>query len=256
MSFVTSKIEFTSRNGEKIAGKLETPVVPVRAWAVFAHCFTCSKDIHAATRISQSLTRRGFGVLRFDFTGLGNSDGDFSNTNFSTNRTDLLDAIEYMNNNGRKVHILIGHSLGGAVVLSMAGEAADISAVVSIAAPSDLTHLESLMKTEIPVIEAVGEAKVKLAGRTFTIRKQFLDDIRSIQLEHKLSSLNAPVLVMHSPDDEVISVEHGEEIFLQLKQPKNFIALERMNHLIDEKEHTDYVSDVISSWVNIHISEI
>lgn len=248
MKYQTEKVTFKNLEGHDMDARLELPEGQVTTYAIFAHCFTCSKDVHAATRISRALTKIGVAVLRFDFTGLGNSDGDFSNTNFSTNVSDLICAYEHLSRHYQPPEILIGHSLGGAAVLASVSSMPEVKVVTTIAAPSDVLHLVKLLGNSIKQIESEGEAEVLLAGRSFTIRKQFLEDIRSIWLEEKIRNLSASLLVFHSPDDRVVSIEHAYEIFKNAPHPKSIVSLKGASHLLDKVEDSEFVANILSSW--------
>lgn len=250
---VNEKINFINRAGHNISARLDIPEGNIKTYAIFAHCFTCSKDILAASRISRELIQDGIAVLRFDFTGLGNSEGDFSNTNFTSNCSDLIDAYNYMVERNMKPHVLIGHSLGGAAVLASSGHMPEVRAIFTIGAPSDVGHLEHLLTSSLEDIESHGEGRVKLAGREFLIKKQFLDDIRSVSLEDKVRNLNASLMIFHSPIDEVVSIDHAKKIYLMAKHPKSFVALDGASHLLDSKEDSEYVANIISSWCHRYI---
>lgn len=257
MTYQGQKLSFKNKEDHLLDARLELPSEQVpRAYAIFVHCFTCSKNVHAASRISKSLTQLGIGVLRFDFTGLGNSDGDFSNSNFSTNVSDLVSAYEHMLTLEMVPKILIGHSLGGSAVLAAKALMPEIKGVITINAPSDLQHVELLFAQDIKDIETQGQAKVTLAGREFIIKKQFLDDLRSIDLENKIANLHAPLLIFHSPQDQVVSPDHATKIYQRASQPKNLLALAGGNHMLSNKEDTDYVADIISSWVKRYLKEM
>lgn len=255
MSFKTEKMSFEGSMGFTIDAKLERPIGETKGYAIFAHCFTCSKDVHAATRISRALTKNGIAVLRFDFTGLGNSDGDFSNTNFSTNVTDLICAYRYLAGHFKAPEILIGHSLGGAAALSAVSSMQAIKLVATIAAPSDVSHIENLLAGKLEQIESEGEAQITLAGRTFTIRNQFLKDIRSISVEDRIHSINASLMIFHSPQDKVVSIDHAFEIYQKAKYPKSMICLNGAGHLLDQARDSEYVASVISSWCQRYLAE-
>ena len=248
MAFSTEKVSFKNADGHTLDARLELPDGQVNSYAIFVHCFTCSKQIHAATRISRALTEAGIAVLRFDFTGLGNSDGDFSNTNFSTTVADVISAYDHMVQAKRVPELLIGHSLGGATVLAVANSLPTIRGIVTINAPSDVRHVEHLFKEGLSKIEQTGSAEVSLSGRSFIIRKQFLDDIRSIRLEDKLSKIKASVLIFHAPLDEVVDISHAASIYQGMRSPRSFICLEEASHLLDRKEDSDFVSRIISAW--------
>jgi len=255
MAHKSEKISFKNLENHLLDARLELPdSEDVKAYAIFVHCFTCSKNVHAATRIARALTKDGIGVLRFGFTGLGNSDGDFSNTNFSTNVSDLICAYKHMMEIDMTPKLLIGHSLGGAAVLAARSSMSKIQAVVTINAPSDTQHVENLFGEDIKEIESQGEARVKLAGRHFTIKKQFLDDVRSINLENKIAGLNAALLIFHSPEDKVVSPAHAMKIYEAASQPKNLLALEGASHLLNKREDSDYVADIISAWAKRYLT--
>jgi len=245
----SGKIVFNNQDNIELAGRLEMPVGRPVAFAIFAHCFTCSKDIAAASRISRALAQRGFAVLRFDFTGLGNSDGDFANSNFSSNVEDLVSAAEFLAKNHEAPKLLVGHSLGGAAVLMAAAKIPGVKAVVTIGAPSDSLHVVKNFKASVDEINQHGEAPVSLAGRTFTIKKQFLDDISNQDHEKSIESLGAALLVFHSPQDTVVGIENAQKIYQQARHPKSFISLDGADHLLSNKDDSEYVAQTIASWV-------
>lgn len=253
MGYKTEKITFKGHQGHLMDARLERPEEEIKSFAIFAHCFTCSKDVHAATRISRALTKEGIAVLRFDFTGLGNSDGDFSNTNFSTNVADLICAYHYLSEHHQAPQILIGHSLGGAAVLAGTSAMPAVKVVTTIGAPSDVLHLEKLLGKSVDRIESEGQAEVKLAGRTFIIKKQFLDDIRSITLENKIENLSASLLIFHSPEDATVSFVNANEIYQSARQPKSMISLTGASHLLDRVEDSEFVANVISAWCRRYV---
>ncbi len=246
-----SKVEFIS-NGIKLAGLLETPNQNAQAFALFAHCFTCGKDIAAASRISRALVQKGIAVMRFDFTGLGNSDGDFSNTNFSSNIDDLVAAADFLRENYKAPQIIIGHSLGGAAVLNAAHRIDEAAAVVTIGAPADATHVSKQFACDIDTIQKEGEANVSLAGRPFKIKKQFLDDIAKSDTQH-IASLKPALLVMHSPLDTTVSIEQAEKIYVAAKHPKSFVSLDTADHLVTNKDDAEYIAETIAAWVTRYI---
>ncbi|AGW93872.1 MULTISPECIES: bifunctional alpha/beta hydrolase/OsmC family protein [Cupriavidus] len=244
----SQRLTFPGSNGQQLAARLDTPEGPVRTFALFAHCFTCSKDTLAASRVAQALTAHGIAVLRFDFTGLGGSGGDFANTNFSSNVADLHAASGYLRENFQGPALLIGHSLGGAAVLSAAGGIPEVKAVVTIAAPSDPSHVVGLFQDHTARIESEGEAEVMLAGRPFRIRRQFIDDVKEQSLLASVSRLHRALLVMHAPHDDTVAVENATHIFSAAKHPKSFISLDTADHLLTRKEDADYVADTIAAW--------
>ena len=245
----SSRVEFLNRKGQTLVGSLEKPGDSApEAYAIFAHCFTCSKDIAAASRISRGLARRGIAVLRFDFTGLGNSEGDFANTNFSSNVTDLVAAADFLRDMHSAPEILIGHSLGGAAVLAAALQIPETNGVITIGAPADPAHVENLFSESLSAISSEGKAQVELGGRTFTIERQFLDDIRASGQSEIIAKLGASLLVMHSPEDNTVAIENGLRIFEAASYPKSFVSLEGADHLLTRHEDSEYVAELISAW--------
>lgn len=244
-----SKVEFPSE-GITLAGLLESPENgAAKGYVLFAHCFTCGKDIAAASRISRSLVNLGFGVLRFDFTGLGNSDGDFENTNFSSNVDDLVSAADYLRSEYSAPSILIGHSLGGAAVLKAAGDIEEVVAVVTIGAPFQTHHVSKQFGADVEKIEQEGEAEVNLAGRKFKVKKQFLDDIGSQSSEH-IKKLRKALLVLHSPVDETVAIAEAEKIYKEALHPKSFISLVKADHLLSKAADSEYAATCISAWAS------
>lgn len=245
------KVEFIS--GEhRLSGLLESPESDVKFYALFAHCFTCSKDVAAASRISRALMAKGIAVLRFDFTGLGNSDGDFANSNFSSNIQDLVAAADFLRTNYQAPKLLIGHSLGGAAVLGVAQKVAESMAVVTIGAPSDAAHVAHNFAAHAQQIEQQGEAEVNLAGRKFTIKKQFIDDINSYGTSH-IGALRKALLVMHSPIDEIVKITEAEKIYQAALHPKSFVSLDNADHLLTKKQDSEYVAEVIAAWASRYV---
>ena len=252
---MNAKFEFKNRDGDTLAGALEEPSASRRGVAVFAHCFTCHKNVHAASRVSKGLRDQGFAVLRFDFTGLGQSEGDFANTNFSTNLEDLRSAINALKDDGMTVDLLVGHSLGGAAVLAVAHEFEDIKLVATIGAPSDAAHVLHLFDDNaISKIKANGQAEVALGGRPFTVRKEFIEDVNEVSLIEKLSSNRKPLLICHSPTDSIVSVEHARKIYEAAKHPKNFVSLDGADHLLRNAEDATFVATLISTWATRYLS--
>ena len=242
------KASFKNKEGQVLAGLLETPAGETRAYALFAHCFTCSKDIPAASRITRGLAQKGVAVLRFDFTGLGNSDGDFANTNFSSNLQDLVQAASYLKDNYAAPTMIIGHSLGGAAVLAAAHLIDSIKAVVTIGAPATAHHVEHLFCGAKDEILEQEQATVELAGRQFTIKKQFLEDINTYNDIEHIAKLGKALLVFHSPIDDTVSIDEAAKIYTAARHPKSFISLDNADHLLSRREDSEYVCDVIASW--------
>ena len=255
MSTSSNKLTFKNRDGVELAGRLDRPVGPVRGCALFAHCFTCSKDIPAAVRISAELAERGIAVFRFDFTGLGGSGGEFENTNFSSNVDDLVDAAEFLAHEHGGPQLLVGHSLGGAAVLAAARRVSSVRAVATIAAPSDPGHVRHLLTEDIDAIEAHGVAPVDIAGRQFRIRKQFLDDLDSQKLGEELGALRSALLVMHSPVDRIVSIEHAERIYKSARGVRSFVSLDDADHLLTRRQDAEYVAEVLAAWSSRWLGE-
>jgi alpha/beta superfamily hydrolase len=245
---IPQRTDFTGAQGQLLAARLDVPTGEIRAYALFAHCFTCGKDIFAASRIAQALTEHGIAVLRFDFTGLGASEGEFANTNFSSNVADLVAAVAHLRQRYQAPALLIGHSLGGAAVLAAAGQVPEAQAVVTIGAPSDPSHVIGLFGDQLPQIEAAGEAEVRLAGRAFRIKRQFLVDASEQKLDSKIGRLNKALLVMHSPVDHTVDIGNALHIFTQAKHPKSFVSLDSADHLLSRKSDAVYIANVIAAW--------
>ncbi len=247
------RFEFRNDAGEQLVGALERPGGDIAGCAIFAHCFTCSKDIAAASRISRALATQGIAVLRFDFTGLGHSEGEFANTNFSSNVADLLNAAQALREQLGAPGLLIGHSLGGGAVLAVAGDIPEARAVVTIGAPSDPAHIAHLLKDNQAEIESEGEAEVNLAGRTFTIKRQFLHDIESQRLAERIRTMRKALLIMHSPVDEIVAIDNASEIFLAARHPKSFISLDDADHLLTRRADSQYVAVTIGAWARRYL---
>lgn len=242
------KITFTGHSGHKLAARLDMPGGQLRATAIFAHCFTCSKDIPAARRISQRLASMGIAVLRFDFTGLGHSEGEFSNTDFTSNVQDLVLAAQYLSTHNSAPSLLIGHSLGGAAVLQAAGGIPSIKAVVTIGAPSCPSHVVHNFASSLEEIKRAGQARVSLAGRGFTITQDFVEDISKASLLPAVAKLKKALLVMHAPTDEIVGIENAGEIFAAAKHPKSFVTLDDADHLLTNRVDAEYAAEVIAAW--------
>lgn len=247
------KIEFRGHSGAGLAARLDMPNGPVRAYALFAHCFTCSKDFLATRRISAELARAGIAVLRFDFTGLGASEGEFASTNFSSNLADLLSAADYLRRHHEAPQILIGHSLGGAAMLAVAKDVPEARAVVTIAAPADATHVIENFRAHLGEIEAQGEAEVDLSGRKFRIKRQFLEDIEATRLLAAVRAMRKPLLILHSPLDDKVGIDNASAIFAAAKHPKSFVSLDRADHLLTAEKDAEYAGQVIAGWASRYI---
>ncbi|WP_299256779.1 bifunctional alpha/beta hydrolase/OsmC family protein [uncultured Aquimarina sp.] len=249
-----SKITFTNAEGQTLSGRLELPADQhPHNFALFAHCFTCNKNLGAVRNISRALTSQGFGVLRFDFTGLGESEGDFADTNFSGNVEDLIAAADFLAQEYQAPSLLIGHSLGGAAAIFAAAEINSIKAVATVGAPSDPTHVQHLLRSGLEEIEANGKAVVNLSGRDFTIKKQFLDDLENKSLPTVAKNLNKALLVMHSPQDTTVGIRNAEEIYHAAKHPKSFVTLDGADHLLMKKEDSIYTGKVIAGWSSRYV---
>ena len=249
----STRVTFPGASGDALAARYDEPVGPVRATALFAHCFTCSKDLLAASRISRALAQSGVGVLRFDFTGLGHSEGEFENTDFSSNVDDLVAAADYLREHHAAPSLLVGHSLGGTAVLASASRVPEAKAVVSIGSPSTPTHLHRLLAGSLEEIQREGAAEVVLAGRTFRIRREFLTDLETHPLEARIASLKKALLVLHAPMDAQVGIENASEIFLAAKHPKSFVSLDDADHLLTRVEDAEYAAEVIASWASRYL---
>ncbi|MDN5005027.1 alpha/beta fold hydrolase [Bradyrhizobium sp. GCM10027634] len=249
----TERFQFTGEGGHQLAAALELPDGEPAAYALFAHCFTCGKDTLAAKRISVALAARGIAVLRFDFTGLGSSEGDFANSTFSSNVADLVRAADHLRATRKAPSLLIGHSLGGAAILAAAGKIPEATAVATIAAPSDPAHVTGLFKEHIDNIRTQGEVEVLLAGRPFRIKREFLDDIAEHELMKDITGLHKALLIMQSPVDDTVGIDNATRIFVSAKHPKSFVSLDQADHLLSKAADTLYVADVIATWASRYI---
>jgi putative redox protein len=249
----SERFDFSNAKGERLAALLDCPIEQPRAYALFAHCFTCGKDIHAAKRIADALTALGIAVLRFDFTGLGSSEGEFANTTFSSNVADLVAAADALRRTRRAPAILIGHSLGGAAVLAAAADVPEARAVVTINAPCDPAHVVGLLKNRGGEIDATGEIEVTLSGRSFRISRNFLDDIGQQKLRDRIGALHKALLVFHSPTDNIVGIENASYIFTAARHPKSFVSLDGADHLLSRRSDATYVGNVIRAWAERYL---
>jgi putative redox protein len=250
----SQRLTFVNPQGDELAARLDTPEhQDPAAYVLFAHCFTCSKNLKAVGNISRALSERGFGVLRFDFTGLGESGGDFSDTNFSSNVADLICAADMLEERFAAPSILLGHSLGGAAVLQAADDIDAVGAVATIGAPHDPEHVTHLLDDSIEEIEQSGVANVTLAGRSFTIKKQFLDDLEAVSMSERIRSLNRALMVFHSPVDETVGVENARKIFEDAKHPKSFVSLDHADHLLTDESDSRYVGTMVAAWASKYL---
>ena len=245
---VIQKVTFPGQDGIALAARLDMPEGPPLAAAIFAHCFTCSKDIPAARRIAARLAAAGIAVLRFDFTGLGHSEGEFANTTFSSNVGDLRAAADWMAAQGMPAAMLIGHSLGGAAVLKAAADLPDVRAVATLGAPFDPEHVTHNFGDALAQIKQDGQAKVSLGGRPFTIRQEFVEDVAATHLAPAIAGLKRALLVLHAPQDAIVGIENAGNIFAAAKHPKSFVTLDDADHLISRAEDAEYAAEVIAAW--------
>ncbi len=249
----SQRIEFPGSQNAPLAGRLDQPASAPRGWALFAHCFTCSKDSKAAAYISRALVAAGFGVLRFDFTGLGGSGGDFANTDFSSNVDDLVAAADWLRANHGVPALLIGHSLGGAAVIAAAHRIDDAVAVATIGAPSDPAHLIQQLGGQVEEIKTKGEASVQLGGRPFTIKRSLLDDLSNQKQEQRIHTLRRPLMVLHAPGDTVVGIDNASEIFSAALHPKSFVSLDHADHLLARQADARFAANVIAAWAQRYI---
>ena len=253
MSRSPARTEFPGAEGQILSARINAPIGEPKGWALFAHCFTCTKDALAAKRIAERLSDLGYGVMRFDFTGLGLSEGEFAETNFSTNVQDLVAAAQWLRETHGSVDLLIGHSLGGAAVVTAASRIDGVKAVATIGAPSDAEHVISVFSEDLERIEETGQAEVLLAGRPFKITKQFVDDVRGSNVRDAAAALNLPLLVMHSPLDQTVGIDNATNLFVAAKHPKSFVSLDTADHLLTRREDAEFAADMIAAWANRYL---
>jgi alpha-beta hydrolase superfamily lysophospholipase len=250
---MSERFYFPSARGERLAAMLDWPVGEPFAYALLAHCFTCGKDNLAGRWIAEALTLRGIAVLRFDFTGLGAGEGEFVSSNFSSNVTDVVAAADYMRRAHRAPAILVGHSLGGAAVLAAAPKVLEARAVVTIAAPSDPSRVAGLFNEHVANVRERGEVEVRLAGRTFRVRREFLEDVTEQRLTERLAHLSQAVLIFHSAIDNTVSIDNANTIFAAAKHPKSFVSLAGADHLLSHRDDAIYVAHVIVAWAKRYL---
>ncbi|HEX3859941.1 MAG TPA: bifunctional alpha/beta hydrolase/OsmC family protein [Pseudolabrys sp.] len=251
----SERFNFPNAKGEQLAATLDLPLGVPDAYALFAHCFTCGKDNLAAKRISERLAGSGIAVLRFDFTGLGSSEGEFANTHFSSNVDDLVAAANHLRETRRAPAILIGHSLGGCAVLAASSRISEARAVVTIAAAYDPSHVVGLFKEHVDTIRSQGEVEVALAGRPFRIKREFLDDVAERKLQDHVANLRKALLIFHSPNDNTVGIENASQIFLAARHPKSFVSLDGADHLLSKKGDAIYVANVIAAWAERYLDK-
>ena len=248
MAARTESVNFTGALGDTLAARIDSPTGPIRGYALFAHCFTCSKDLAAARHIAAGLAEHGIAVFRFDFTGLGHSEGEFANTTFASNVDDLVAAADFMRQDHQAPTILVGHSLGGAAVLAAAGRIDEVRGVATIGAPSDPLHVIHNFHGSVDAIERDGEADVVLGGRTFQIRRSFIEDLRDHRLTDMVGTLRKDLLIFHAPLDETVGIDNATDIFIAAKHPKSFISLDKADHLLTRRSDSAYVAAVLAGW--------
>ena len=251
----TRKVEFEGAGGTLLAGALELPASPPRGYALFAHCFSCSKDIRAARDISRTLASEGIAVLRFDFTGLGSSEGDFANTNFSSNVEDLVRAAGFLREHYQAPSLLVGHSLGGAAAIVAGGEIPEVRCVATIGAPAEADHVTLHIEDKVEEIEREGAATVSLAGRPFRIKRQFLDDLGRQNVLARAHGLKKPLLIMHAPLDQVVGIDNAERLFVAARHPKSFVSLDTADHLLSDPADGRYAGRVLAAWASRYAFE-
>lgn len=251
----SQRIEFSGSQGDKLAARLELPESPLRGVSLFAHCFTCSKETKAASHIARAMVAQGFGLLRFDFTGLGGSDGDFANTSFSSNIGDLMAAVAWLRTHHQAPAIMIGHSLGGAATLAAAGLVPECRAVVTIGAPFDPAHVRAQFENDMALIERDGQAQVSIAGRPFTISRDFIRDLDGQPQQDRIAGLRKALLVLHAPGDQVVGVDNARRIFEAAKHPKSFVSLDSADHLLNRETDARYVAGLIGAWAGRYLDK-
>jgi putative redox protein len=249
------KIKFKNNQGQNLAALLELPNEKPLGYAIFAHCFTCNKNLIAVRNIGRALTSKGIAVFRFDFTGLGESEGEFEDTNFTSNVDDLIAAADYLKTNYEAPSILIGHSLGGAAVLFATHQIPSIKAVITIGAPSNPSHVSHLFENSISEINEKGVAKLSIGGRPFKIKEQFLNDIKSQKIENATASLNVPILIFHSPIDTTVGIDNASKIYKSAKHPKSFISIDKADHLLSNRDDSEFVGFMIAAWSKRYLED-
>ncbi|MEA1015620.1 alpha/beta fold hydrolase [Sphingosinicella sp. LY1275] len=251
----TKAFDFTGTDGQRLSGRLDEPDGPASAYALFAHCFTCTKDSIAAVRISRALTALGYGVLRFDFTGLGQSGGEFADSNFSGSIADLVAAADAMRAAGHAPALLIGHSLGGAAVLAAAAHIPETKAVATIGAPSDVDHVTRLFAGDVAELEAKGEAEVRIGGRPFKLRRSFLDDLAAHDQAERIRALGKPLLILHSPQDATVGIDNATAIYRAARHPRSFVALDGADHLLTDRRDAEFAAAIIAAWASRYVAD-
>jgi len=254
---LNQKIYFPNKKGEKLAAYLDRPVgINPKAYAIFAHCFTCTKNIKAASYISRSLTQQNIAVIRFDFSGLGESEGDFAETNFSSNVDDLIAAYDFLaaDKNYQAPQLIIGHSLGGAAAIMAATSMPSVVAVVTIGTPSEPSHVTRHFDHKLPDIETHGQADIDISGRTFQIKKQFVDDVKHVNMNNAIKNLHRALLICHAPHDDTVNIQHAGKIFQTAQHPKSFVSLDNADHLLSNSSDALYTGQLIAAWANRYLA--
>jgi putative redox protein len=252
---MAERVWFPSTNGPRLAGDIDLPEGPVRGWGVFAHGFTLSKNSPAASRICKQLASEGIGMLRFDNLGLGDSEGDWGDGSFSHKVDDTAQAVRFMEETGREVRLLVGHSFGGAAVIPAAHQVTNVRAVASIGAPYDPAHVEHTYDALVDRIIAEGEAPFLIGGKALTLRRHFIEDVRSVDLHQLISTLDRALLVMHAPTDNTVGIDNASKIFRAARHPRSFVSLEGANHLLTERNQARRAARIISAWVDPYLDE-
>ncbi|MEJ2723829.1 MAG: alpha/beta fold hydrolase [Deltaproteobacteria bacterium] len=248
------KLEFPSHEGQLLSARLELPTdEEPQAYAIFAHCFTCSKNLKAVVHTSRALTLSGIAVLRFDFTGLGESEGEFARTTFTTNVTDIAAASDYLKDNFKAPKLLIGHSLGGAAVIQTARHIPSCRAVATIGAPADPSDLSHILMSSKEEIRSSGEVEVNIAGRSFRVNQKFLEELESVKMKDAIQHLDQALLIVHSTEDRVVPIRNGEKIFAAARHPKAFISLDKADHLLTERQDAHYAGNLLAAWAGRYL---
>lgn len=251
---MAERVGFESTSGPRLAGLVDEPEGEVRGWGVFSHGFTLSKDSPAASRICKQLAREGIGMLRFDNLGLGDSEGDWGDGSFSTKVADTVQAVRFMNDSGREVRLLVGHSFGGAAVIAAAHQLESVGAVASIGAPYEPAHVEHTYDALTERILADGEAPFLIGGKALTLRRHFIEDVQAVDLREQIRDLRRPLLVMHSPTDNTVGIENASEIFRAARHPRSFVSLEGADHLLTGRDQAMRAARIVSAWVDPYLS--
>ncbi|MGE2833265.1 alpha/beta hydrolase family protein [Mycobacterium sp. SMC-4] len=250
---MTERISFPCSSGPMLAGVVEMPDGPVRGWGVFSHGFTLGKDSPAASRISKQLAAEGIGMLRFDNLGLGDSEGDWADGSFSHKVADTARAVQFMNESGREVRLLVGHSFGGAAAIAAAHDCPTVAAVASIAAPCEPAHVERIYDALVDRIEEDGEAPLLIGGKALTLKRHFVEDVRAVDLKEHIATLGRALMIMHSPTDNTVGIDNASKIFQAARHPRSFVSLEGADHLLTGKDQAARAARIISAWADPYL---